>query len=422
MKKRIISTLLLSTVILSAAASFSSVAAETTDQKIAQQDQTVASAKSAKAQAQASMNSLQTKVSNIEASQAAAKTKLANLQKEAQTLNKQVATLRTTIKERTSNLEAQARSAQTDSSATSYLDAIVNSKSIADAAQKITAMATVTNASQQVLKQQKKDEESLQNKLEASQKNVGEADQLVQTLNDQAKELTTQQAQLQVATVNYQLTITTAQGKKSALLAEKATAEAAVKKATAVQNANTAAQNQAAADATASEKAASSGSTSTPASSSSTGSSSSNSGSGSNSGSTSNVGGYTNYGGSNKYAVNNCTWYVWNYYASMGVYLPGTMGNGADWANGPLAHTGKQAGAIVSFAAGTYIQATYVSGGVKYPVGSNVSFTTNGSAGHVGVVLKVYSNGSYLMGSGSTSGGWQQIIVSASTPGTYLWP
>lgn len=449
---------MLSTVVLSIGASLTTVSADTTDSKIAQQDKTIASAQSAKDQAQAQMASLQAKVDTLKASQQDAKAKLANLQAQANKLNQQVKVLRKNISERNASLMAQARSAQVNGSATNYVGALLDSKSLTDAIQKVTAMATVSSANKQMLDQQKKDEVSLDNKLQESQKNVGKADALVQQLSDQAKEVSTRQAQLQVATVNYQLTITTAQGKKKSLLAEKAKAEAAAKAAAEKEAAYEAQQKKAAEDAAASEKAAtaatttivassssttrsssatstpaastassstssSSKTTSTPSSSSTTPSSSktepssSNTTDSSSSSSSTNTtpGGYTNYNGSNNYAANNCTWYVWNYYAGQGVYLPASMGNGADWASGPLAHTGKVAGAIVSFAGGTYIDATY-------PGGGRASFTTSGAYGHVGVVLKVNSDGSYLMGSGSTSGGWQQIIVKASVPGTYLWP
>lgn len=69
-------------------------------------------------------------------------------------------------------------------------------------------------------------------------------DKLNNDLAAQAKELSDQQAQLKVATINYQLTITTAEGKKSALLAEKATAEAAAKKAAEAQAAYQAQQKK----------------------------------------------------------------------------------------------------------------------------------------------------------------------------------
>ncbi|MBV7609810.1 hypothetical protein KVQ85_25445 [Escherichia coli] len=61
MKKKIISAILMSTVILSAAAPLSGVYADT-NSDIAKQDATISSAQSAKAQAQAQVDSLQSKL------------------------------------------------------------------------------------------------------------------------------------------------------------------------------------------------------------------------------------------------------------------------------------------------------------------------------------------------------------------------
>ena len=229
MKKRIISALLLSTIVLSAGASVSAVSADSsdTDAKIAQQDQTISSAQDAKAQAQAQMSSLQSSVDNLKAKQADAQAKLAATQKAADQLNAQTAKLRDSIKQRSIALQAQARDAQVNTSATNNITTVLDSKSLTDAIQKVVAMATVSGANQQMLQQQEQGEKELQAKVVAIQKNVGEYDRLTSTLASQAKDLSDQQAQLQVATINYQLTITTAQDKKDSLLAQKASAEAA---------------------------------------------------------------------------------------------------------------------------------------------------------------------------------------------------
>ena len=443
MKKRIITTMMLSAIVLTSAAPALNVHADT-NSDIAKQTATIQNAQSAKAKAEAQMKSLQAKVDSIKKSREAAQNKLEQLEKEADQLNRQVKSLKVVINERQDNLESQARSAQVNGSATNYISTLLDSKSMSDALQKVTAMATVSSANKQMIDAQKRDQDTLEAKLATAQKNYGQYEQIVQGLDDSAKELSSQHAQLILATTNYQLTITTATNKKNALLAQKAKEEAAVKAAEAAQKAQEEQQAKAAEQAAASQKAAeqaqandnntssssssvasssnsssntTSSSSSSSSNSSSSSSSSSNASSNSNSGNSasSSVGGYTNYNGSNNYALNNCTWYVWNYYAAQGVYLPASMGNGADWASGPLAHSGKVAGAIVSFAGGTYIDATYQGGG-------RASWTTSGAYGHVGIVLQVYPDGSYLMGSGSTSGGWQEIIVKASVPGTYLWP
>ncbi|MFC4653104.1 CHAP domain-containing protein [Lactococcus nasutitermitis] len=142
-------------------------------------------------------------------------------------LTADIASLRENIQERSSFLEAQARSAQVNNSTMNYLNAIINSKSITNAIQKVTAMATVTTANKNMIEQQQADMTSVTKKLEQSQKDEGKAVKAQNKLAQQNQALLTQQAQLKVAQTNYQLTITTAEGKKSELLAQKAAEEKA---------------------------------------------------------------------------------------------------------------------------------------------------------------------------------------------------
>ena len=433
MKKRIISALLLSTIVLSAGASVSAVSADSsdTDAKIAQQDQTISSAQDAKAQAQAQMSSLQSSVDNLKAKQADAQAKLAATQKAADQLNAQTAKLRDSIKQRSIALQAQARDAQVNTSATNNITTVLDSKSLTDAIQKVVAMATVSGANQQMLQQQEQEEKELQAKLVAMQKNVGEYDRLTSTLASQAKDLSDQQAQLQVATINYQLTITTAQDKKDSLLAQKASAEAAAKKAEEAKAAYVAQQQAAQQQATQSESNSSSSSSSSSNTSSSDSSSSNSNSNSSNSNSSNSNSSNSNSsnsnssnsnnnkpsnpvnppigGGYNNYALYNCTWYVWNYFNNnYGIQLPASLGNGADWAYS-LPGTSKHVGAIVSYAGGTYIQFANNGGG----------FRTAAAYGHVAVVTAVYPDGSYQIYSGSTSG-VDSYHVTASTPATFV--
>ena len=433
MKKRIISALLLSTIVLSAGASVSAVSADSsdTDAKIAQQDQTISSAQDAKAQAQAQMSSLQSSVDNLKAKQADAQAKLAATQKAADQLNAQTAKLRDSIKQRSIALQAQARDAQVNTSATNNITTVLDSKSLTDAIQKVVAMATVSGANQQMLQQQEQEEKELQAKLVAMQKNVGEYDRLTSTLASQAKDLSDQQAQLQVATINYQLTITTAQDKKDSLLAQKASAEAAAKKAEEAKAAYVAQQQAAQQQATQSESNSSSSSSSSSNTSSSDSSSSNSNSNSSNSNSSNSNSSNSNSsnsnssnsnnnkpsnpvnppigGGYNNYALYNCTWYVWNYFNNnYGIQLPASLGNGADWAYS-LPGTSKHVGAIVSYAGGTYIQFANNGGG----------FRTAARYGHVAVVTAVYPDGSYQIYSGSTSG-VDSYHVTANTPATFV--
>lgn len=439
----------MSTVVLSAAAPLSGVYADT-NSDIAKQDATISSAQSAKAQAQAQVDSLQSKVDSLQQKQASTKAQISKIENEAKALNAQIATLNASIKERTKTLEAQARSAQVNSSATNYMDAVVNSKSLTDVIQKVTAIATVSSANKQMLEQQEKEQKELSQKSETVKKNYNQFVSLSQSLDSQAQELTSQQAELKVATLNYQATIATAQDKKQSLLDEKAAAEKAAqeaakkqaayeaqqKEAAKAQAASTAATTKAVEEATStvssSQASQSSSNTSSnntssnsnSSSSNSSSSSSSNNGGGNTNNSNNNPAGTGNPGGSsssgtginstpiaNPYAGGGCTDYVWQYFAAKGIYIRNIMpGNGKDWAtNGPaqgvLHVVGAAPGVIAS--------------------GNTANF--NGYAdftyGHVAIVTEVHADGTFDVIEGGTSGWWGNTRKNLSPAGvTFLLP
>lgn len=449
MKKKIISAILMSTVVLSAAAPLSGVYADT-NSDIAKQDATISSAQSAKAQAQAQVDSLQSKVDSLQQKQASTKAQIAKIESEAKALNAQIATLNESIAERTKTLEAQARSAQVNSSATNYMDAVVNSKSLTDVIQKVTAIATVSSANKQMLEQQEKEQKELSQKSETVKKNYNQFVSLSQSLDSQAQELTSQQAELKVATLNYQATIATAQDKKQSLLDEKAAAEKAAqeaakkqaayeaqqKEAAKAQAASTAATTKAVEEATStvsSSQASQSSSSSSNTSSNNTSPNSSSSSSNSSSSNSSNGGGSTNTGNNNAagtgntggssssginstpianpYAGGGCTDYVWQYFAAQGIYIRNIMpGNGGQWAtNGPA-----QGVLHVVGAAPGVIASSFSADFVGY---------ANSPYGHVAIVKSVNSNGTITIKEGGYGTTWwgHERTVSASGV-TFLMP
>lgn len=439
----------MSTVVLSAAAPLSGVYADT-NSDIAKQDATISSAQSAKAQAQAQVDSLQSKVDSLQQKQASTKAQIAKIESEAKALNAQIATLNESIAERTKTLEAQARSAQVNSSATNYMDAVVNSKSLTDVIQKVTAIATVSSANKQMLEQQEKEQKELSQKSETVKKNYNQFVSLSQSLDSQAQELTSQQAELKVATLNYQATIATAQDKKQSLLDEKAAAEKAAqeaakkqaayeaqqKEAAKAQAASTAATTKAVEEATStvsSSQASQSSSSSSNTSSNNTSPNSSSSSSNSSSSNSSNGGGSTNTGNNNAagtgntggssssginstpianpYAGGGCTDYVWQYFAAQGIYIRNIMpGNGGQWAtNGPA-----QGVLHVVGAAPGVIASSFSADFVGY---------ANSPYGHVAIVKSVNSNGTITIKEGGYGTTWwgHERTVSASGV-TFLMP
>lgn len=392
MKKKLITALMLSTVVLTAGAPFAAVKADSTDSKIAQQDSKIANAKSEAAKAQAQVDSIQSQVSTLKSKQTSMTKKVNELMAQQKEQSQQIQKLSESIKERNTALEAQARSAQTDGSATNYMSAVLDSKSLTDAIQKMTAMATVAGANKSMIEQQQADQKAIQTKLADNQKKYAEATKLQQELDAQANELATQEAALKVAQLDYQATVTTAEGKKQDLLSQKAAAQKAAEKAAAAQKA--AAAKSVVAQQEKAVAAAPAASNTAPAannSNSSTPSTGNNTGGNGNSSKPDpdpipdpgpvkpvepvNPG----HSGTNPYPAGQCTAFVWDYF---GGNMPTYMGNAGDWV--AYANSGPAAGTIAVF-----------------PPGNQGA----GGVGHVAVVLSV-SGSKMTVIEGNFNGGW----------------
>src|SRR5574337_284014 len=172
MKKSLISTILLSTVILSAVSTTIVVAADDTDTQIAAQDAKIASTKSAEAAAQSEVTSIQAQVDTLTAKQAKLKSDTENLLNESKKLDAKAQELTKEISQRDESLKSQARSAQTDGAATSYVDAVVSSKSLSDAVTRISAMRTIVKANDDMLKQQEAAKADLVKTVKSNQAKV----------------------------------------------------------------------------------------------------------------------------------------------------------------------------------------------------------------------------------------------------------
>ena len=233
MKKKLISALLLSTVVLTSASTAFVAVADETDDKIASQDAKIASTKSAEATAQSQVSQVKSQVNALASKQSALKKETENLLKESEKLQVKIGDLTKEIKEREEALKAQARSAQTDGSATSYVDAVINSKSLSDVVTRVSAMRTVVKANNDMMKQQETAKADLDKAQKANQAKANEGYKLLAQMNDQAKTLETQQAQLKVAQLNLAAERATAEGNKASLLQQKAAAQTAAAEAAA---------------------------------------------------------------------------------------------------------------------------------------------------------------------------------------------
>ena len=229
MNKKILASLLLSTVLVSQAAVLTTVHAETTDEKIAAQDSKISDLTAQQQEAQKQVDQIQGQVSTIQAEQASLQAENEKLQAESKKLEGEITELSKNIVARNASLEKQARSAQTNGAATSYINTIVNSKSITEAISRVAAMSEIVSANNKMLEQQKADKKAISDKQVANNEAINTVIANQQKLADDAQALTTKQAELKVAELNLAAEKATAEGEKASLLEQKATAEAEAK-------------------------------------------------------------------------------------------------------------------------------------------------------------------------------------------------
>ena len=229
MKKKILASLLLSTVLVSQGAVLSSVKANTTDEKIAAQDSKISELTTQQKEAQKQVDEIQTQVTAIQTEQEKLQTENENLQEESKKLEGEITELSKNIVARNESLENQARSAQTNGTATSYINTIINSNSITEAISRVAAMSEIVSANNKMLQQQKEDKKAISEKQVANNEAINTVIANQQTLADDAQALTTKQAELKVAELNLAAEKATAEGEKATLLEQKAAAEAEAK-------------------------------------------------------------------------------------------------------------------------------------------------------------------------------------------------
>ena len=229
MKKKILASLLLSTVLVSQGAVLSSVKANTTDEKIAAQDSKISNLTAQQKEAQKQVDEIQTKVSAIQSEQEKLQSENEKLQEESKKLEGEIAELSKNIVARNESLENQARSAQTNGTATSYINTIINSDSITEAISRVAAMSEIVSANNKMLEQQKEDKKAISEKQVANNEAINTVIANQQTLADDAQALTTKQAELKVAELNLAAEKATAENEKASLLEKKAAAEAEAK-------------------------------------------------------------------------------------------------------------------------------------------------------------------------------------------------
>ncbi len=364
MKKKILATLMLSTVVLSNVSYVAVISANDIDSQIEAKNQEISSLTEQQAAAQQQVDNIQGQVDEIVAEQAKLNEENSRLESESASLAAEIERLSADIVSRDGALKEQARSAQVDASASSYINTILDSKSIVDAVSRVNAMREIVTANNRMLEQQKTDKEAIVEKQKANQEAIKTLAANRQKLEDDAQVLEVRQAELKAAQLNLAAEKATAEDEKSALLAEKSAAEEAARQAAARQAAYEAqqvalAQQQAASIvstpvAQSSTETVVTSSQSQVVEQSTTVSTPSNSSSSSSSLSSSAASNNARYDASS-YPVGECTWGVKSQLSWVGPY----WGNANQWvasarAEGFSVGTTPQVGAVAVWVGGAY--------------------------------------------------------------------
>ena len=245
MKKKVLSTLLLSTVSLSQGLTTiqtvsagalnphevvdvpqaTSTPTGVSNSAIAEQDQKVEHLTEKQKEATSQLNDVQSKVTALETEQANLQAETDHLESVSKDLEKDINNLSKNIVSRQESLEKQARSAQTSGSVLDYVNAVVNSNSISDAISKVTSMNQIVEASNKMLVQQKSDKEDILAKQEENNQAINTVIANKEKLEDDAQALNSRKAELEVAKLNLEVEKTEAEDKKAELVEQKAEAE-----------------------------------------------------------------------------------------------------------------------------------------------------------------------------------------------------
>ena len=214
---------------VSQAAVLTTAHAETTDDKIAAQDNKISNLTAQQQEAQKQVDQVQEQVSAIQTEQSNLQSENDRLQAESKKLEGEITELSKNIVSRNDSLQKQARSAQTNGAATNYINTIVNSKSITEAISRVAAMSEIVSANNKMLEQQKADKKAISEKQVANNDAINTVIANQQKLADDAQSLTTKQAELKAAELNLAAEKATAEDEKASLLEKKAAAEAEAK-------------------------------------------------------------------------------------------------------------------------------------------------------------------------------------------------
>ncbi|WP_321385023.1 CAP domain-containing protein [uncultured Enterococcus sp.] len=264
MKKRIFASLLLCSLALTTIVIPGTAFAESIDEKIQQKDSEISNLKTQQSDVQTQIASLESTITDILDEGQELREQQTTLETKSAELKQEIEDLNVRIEKRSEAIKNQARDVQVNGQSTTIMDAVLSAESFSDAIGRVYAAATIVNANNDLVTQQKADKDAVVTKQAENEEKLQEIEDTKAELEVKKQDLVSKQADLTVLKTSLELDQESAEGSKAALLQQKADAEAEQARIAAEQKA---ASEKAAQEKAAQEAAASSSSSETAASS-----------------------------------------------------------------------------------------------------------------------------------------------------------
>src|SRR5699024_5449793 len=131
------------------------------DNQIEQKNKEINELKSQQAGLQSQISELEGEVASINAEAEALFAKLQTLNEETEVLKQEIADLEVRIERREEAIRKQARDVQVNGNQANLIDAVLNADSLTDAIGRVQAMSTIVNANNDLVTQQKEDQQAV---------------------------------------------------------------------------------------------------------------------------------------------------------------------------------------------------------------------------------------------------------------------
>lgn len=195
------------------------------DQKIDQQNQKIDALKTKEAEAEAELTTIESDLLDTASKVDELTAKKETLTEEIATLYDEISDLNIRIQKRDEQMQKQARDVQVSGGGANYLDIVINAESISDAISRIQGINTLVKANNDLLEQQTKDKEDIQDKSDKVSKQIKELDAAKVELDEKTASLGTLKLQYEVAKSELEAQRSTEEGTKAQYVAQKEEAQ-----------------------------------------------------------------------------------------------------------------------------------------------------------------------------------------------------